>query len=1034
MDFFNNKKPVLFLTLVLLPLLFVYLLTVIPLSSVKVPEIRQGILDLSDWDFEQDGIVPLDGEWEFYWNQLLTYQDFHNGTNPRKSYVTVPNLWNYYTIDGLHPPGYGYGTYRLKIKTAAADPQQAVKMTTIFTAYKLMVNNAVVAENGIVGTDAQSSSPEFKPQIAIFKTDTTEFEIIVQVANFTYARGGLCHSIYLGTAPQIAAWHEKNRQIDIFLLGAISITALYHAAFFLLRRRVSNLAELYFILIMLIFAIIIAFQDECTILSIFPSLRFDWIIFFQYAARYWGAAAFALFMHELYPEECSRRVRNLLVSISAFCTLVTLVTPVGFYTKFAVLLELLLGAVALYYTYTAWRAVTRKRTGAVLLFGTIVFSIGAFIFDTSYFWNIHNQKHIAVFPFISFILIFVQSFILSQRFSAAFTKSEALSKKLLSLDKIKDAFLANTSHELRTPLHGMISVTQSVLEDAADTLPQKYQQNLALVVSSGQRLANLINDILDYEKLKHGDISLHKEAIDIRQVIPATLEVSKYLAFSKPVTLSHNLPADLPLIEADENRLIQIIYNLLGNAIKFTEQGTITISARQNGKLVEISVTDTGIGIPPDKIADIFKPFEQLESISGGQYGGTGLGLSITKYLVEIHGGSIWATSEPGQGSTLTFSMPVSHAQPKAGQPLPILSGKTGTQPLFDQPAFFPQDGEFTILFVDDDSANLKFLLDIAAAEHYSAMAVTSGKEALEVLAQNKTIDLVILDIMLPVMSGYEVCRKLREDYSLFELPVLMMTAQHSEGSMLTGFAAGANDFLSKPLNTGELKARMKTLLQLKKSVGEAIHAEMAFLQAQIKPHFLYNALNTIMSFCWTDAEKAGQLLLALSDYLRGSFNFGNMNQFSTLEKELEFVDSYLAIEKSRFEEKLHCQYHINVPPGSVKIPTLVIQPLVENAIKHGLLPKKEGGTVVISAARRHSGVVITIQDDGVGIPQDQLDSLLTGPTGKSVGLININRRLKRLYGHGLEIVSNLNNGTSVSITIPDERKELQHAKNGTRR
>jgi signal transduction histidine kinase len=1027
MKFLTNKKPVLFLTLVLLPLLFVYLLTVISLSSVKVPKIRQGVLDLSDWNFEQDGVVPLDGEWEFYWNQILTYQDFLSGTNLRKSYVTVPSMWNYYTIDGFNPPGYGYGTYRLKIKTAAADPQKAIKMTTIFTAYKIMVNNAVVAENGIVGTDAQSYSPEFKPQIAVFKTDAAEFEVIVQVANFTYARGGLCYSIYLGTAPQIAAWHEKNRQIDVFLLGAISITILYHAAFYLLRRRYNNLAELYFILIMLIFAGIIAFEDECIILSILPTLSFDWIIFFEYATRYWGAAAFALFMHELYPAECSRRVRNLLVAIAAFCTLVSLVTSVGFYTKFAILLELLLGAVALYYTYVAWLAVTRKRTGAVLLFGTIVFAIGAFIFDTTYLWNIHNKKHIAVFPLISFILIFVQSFILSQRFSASFAKIEALSKKLLSLDKIKDAFLANTSHELRTPLHGMISVTQSVLEDAADTLPQKCQENLSLVVSSGQRLANLINDILDYEKLKQGDISLHKEAIDIRQVIPATLEVSKYLVFSKPITLTSNLHGDLPLIEADENRLIQIIYNLLGNAIKFTEQGTITISAVQNKNMVEISVIDTGIGIPPDKIPDIFKSFEQLETISGGQYSGTGLGLSITKYLAEIHGGSIWATSELGQGSTLTFSMPVSHAQPKAGQPLPILSGKTGTQPprpRLETPAFFPQDGEFTILFVDDDFANLQFLLNIAAAEHYSALAVASGKEALEILAQNKTIDLVILDIMLPVMSGYEVCRKLREDYSLFELPVLMMTAQHSADSMLTGFAAGANDFLSKPLNPNELKARMKTLLQLKKSVSQAIQAEMAFLQAQIKPHFLYNALNTIMSFCWTDAEKAGQLLLALSEYLRGSFNFGNVNQFSTLEKELEFVDSYLAIEKSRFEEKLSCQYHITVLPGSVRIPTLVIQPLVENAIKHGILPKKGGGNVVISATRQHSAVVITIQDDGVGIPQDKLDSLLAGPTGKSVGLTNINRRLKRLYGHGLEIVSKINSGTIVSITIPDERRE----------
>ncbi|MBP2655194.1 MAG: response regulator [Firmicutes bacterium] len=1030
MNYFANKKPVLFLTLVLLPLFFVYLLSILPSSTAQAPKARQGVLDLSGWDFEKNGIVPLDGEWEFYWNQLLTYQDFHNGASFRKSYETVPSMWNYYTIDGASPPGYGYATYRLKIKIAATnpDPLKGLKLTTMSTAYKLMVDDTVVAENGVVGTDAQSFSPEYKPQMTIFKTDANEFEVIVQIANYTYARGGLCYSIYLGNALQTAAWHEKNRQTDIFLLGAISIMALYHAAIFLLQRRYNYRAELYFVLIMLLFAILIAFRGECVILSIFPALSFHWMIFFEYATLYWASAALSLFMYELYPEECSQLVRNILVAISALFALISLLTPISFYTNFTLLIELHLVAVALYYTYVAWIAATRKRTGAALLFSTIIFSIAAFILDALYHWNIYNNKHGVIFPLISFIFIFVQSFILSQRFSASFDKVEALSQKLLSLDKVKDAFLANTSHELRTPLHGMISIIQSILENAADTLQPNHKKNLALIVSSGQRLANLINDILDYEKLKHGDISLHKQAIDIRQVIPAALEVSRYLAFSKPIALNGNLPADLPLIEADENRFTQIIYNLLGNAIKFTEQGSITISAVQNENMVEISVTDTGIGIPPDKLTDIFKSFAQLETSPGGQYGGTGLGLSITKYLVEIHGGSIWAASEPGKGSILTFSMPVSHTQPKTAQPLPILSINPVAHfplPLLKTPAFFPQNSEFTILLVDDDAANLQSLINIAAAEHYSAIAVASGKEALEVLAQNKTIDLVILDIMLPVMSGYEVCRKLREDYSLFELPVLMMTAQHSAASLLTGFAAGANDFLSKPFDINELKARMKTLLQLKKSVSQTIQAETAFLQAQIKPHFLYNALNTILSFCWTDAEKAGQLLLALSDYLRGSFNFSNMDQFSTLEKELEFVDSYLVIEKARFEEKLSCQYHINVPPGSVMIPTLVIQPLVENAVKHGILPNKEGGNVVISVTRQHSNIVITIHDDGIGIPQDKLDNLLAGQIGKSVGLTNINRRLKRLYGHGLEIVSKVDAGTIVNITIPYERTDL---------
>ena len=691
-----------------------------------------------------------------------------------------------------------------------------------------------------------------------------------------------------------------------------------------------------------------------------------------------------------------------------------------FFTKFTPYLQNQLILVSLYYTYIAWLASIKNRVGAVLFFSTFIFSIGAFSLQVLKFWKVYSDRYAEVFVIVSLILIFVQTFILMQRFSASFSEVNVLSQKLFSLDKLKDDFIVNISHELRTPLHGMIAITESVLESTVGILPQKQKENLDLVVASGKRLSNIINDILDYEKLKHGDINLNIQSVDIQKIILTALEVSKYLVFPKPIALVSNLPECLPPIEADENRVNQIIFNLLENAIKFTEQGTISISAVQHNDMVEISVADTGIGIGHDKINDIFKSFEQLEVSLTEQYGSMGLGLSITKYLVEIHGGSIWAISEPSKGATFTFSMPSTNRkciEKKSGRYTSL------SQAIFKTPAVLKQSGEFNVLLVDDDYANLQSLINILTAENYSSIAVANGNEALEVLKQNKNIDLVILDIMLPNMSGYEVCRKIRENYSLFELPVLMMTAQNSANSMLPGFAAGCNDFLDKPFNSSELKARMKTLLQLKKSVSQMIQTEMAFLQAQIKPHFLYNALNTIMSFCWTDAEKAGQLLLALSSYLRGSFNFNNMNQFSPLEQELEFVESYITIEKARFEERLNFQYDIAIPLADIMIPNLVIQPIVENAIKHGILPKKEGGTIIISIKQEESYIWVEIKDDGVGISQEKLSQLLTSSQNKGVGVINVDRRLKRLYGHGIQITSEISAGTTVSIKIPEVRK-----------
>jgi two-component system sensor histidine kinase ChiS len=802
---------------------------------------------------------------------------------------------------------------------------------------------------------------------------------------------------------------------------------MYHLSVFLLQRRYSYRAELYFVWLMVLFVLRVVCGGEYLILGIVPSTAVNWLVFVEYATVYWAPAALSLFMRELFPEECDPRAANGIIAVSGLLTLITLATPIGFYTRYTLFIQCLLVLLTLYYVWAAWLAAVRRRIGAALLFSTIIFSIGAFVLEALYHWNRYNSKYEGVFPVVSFVYIFVQSFILAQRSSAAFAEVETLSQKLIAFDKLKDEFVANTSHELRTPLHGMINITESVLQSAATGLSARDQENLSLVVASGKRLANLINDILDYEKLKYGDIKLNRRKTDLGQVVARVLEVSQYLTAAKPIALTSRIPRNLPAIDADEDRLTQIIYNLVGNAAKFTESGTITVAAVRKDDMVEISVADTGIGIPADKLDTIFKSFEQLDTSLSGQAGGTGLGLSISKYLVESHGGTIRVQSAPGKGSTFTFSMPVSNTVPLRSEPIRDRELEVDYTPrdsfAAKAAALSPSNSDFTVLLVDDDYVNLRALSNIVAAENYGAIAVSGGPAALEALARNKHIDLVILDVMLPEMSGYEVCRQIRKEYSLSELPVLLMTAQNSAASLLTGFAAGANDFLSKPFDSSELKARMKTLLHLKRSVNQAIQAELAFLQAQIKPHFLYNALNTIIAFCWTDPEKAGHLLLSLSDYLRGSINFNSTEQFIPLQQELELVQSYLTIEKARFEEKLNCRYLLDVTPD-VLVPTLILQPIVENAVKHGILPKEDGGTVTISIQPDDPYIRITIEDDGIGIPPEKLSRLLEAPSDQSVGLTNINRRLKRLYGYGLAISSRINGGTTVNIKIPVQRKE----------
>lgn len=394
-----------------------------------------------------------------------------------------------------------------------------------------------------------------------------------------------------------------------------------------------------------------------------------------------------------------------------------------------------------------------------------------------------------------------------------------VSERLRRVDQLKDDFLANVSHELRTPLHGIIGITESLF-DRTDVPVQELHHNYAMIISSGRRLASLVNDILDFSKLKQRDITLQRKPVDIRTLTDVIVTVCQPLLAGKPVALTNAIRSDTPPVDGDENRVQQILYNLVGNAMKFTEQGEITIrSEQQHGKWVAISVTDTGVGIPPDKREMIFTSFEQADTSISRTYGGTGLGLSVTKHLVELHGGTIRVESEVGHGSTFTFTLPIAEGtpelvtiQPELAKVQDVTSEASG---MVRQHSNAGPSQAFSILVVDDEPINQQVFANHLAAGNYTITHALNGEEALQALDQKGKFDLVLLDIMMPRMSGYEVCQKIRATYPRNELPVIMVTAKNQVSDLVEGFTSGANDYLAKPFSKDELLARIRTHLDL---------------------------------------------------------------------------------------------------------------------------------------------------------------------------------------------------------------------------
>jgi signal transduction histidine kinase len=737
-----------------------------------------------------------------------------------------------------------------------------------------------------------------------------------------------------------------------------------------------------------------------------------------------GLPVLIMLIRTLYPDETPGwLVRFAQISGLVFA-IITIFTPDGINSYLLLPYEITAVLIAFGSLFIICRAMIRKRDWAYIM----IFATGAFflIVLNEVLTDTGLIQSPMILPIGGFALPCALAFILARRFSKSFTTIEVLSERLLFLDRLKDEFLANTSHELRTPLNGIVGMAESMIEGAAGKLDEKQAYHLSMIASSGKRLAILVNDILDFSKLKDNEIVLQKKPVDIRQVVEIVLALSEPLARARSLVLSNRLEEDLPLVDADENRVQQILHNIIGNAIKFTESGYIEISAIVKAHFLEISVSDTGIGIPEDKIGAIFNPFVQQDGSISREHGGTGLGLSITQRLVELHGGAISVESKTGNGSIFTFTLPVSIQSEKTERKVrdaKVLKIHHDRAP--DQPKP-PAPGIYRILVVDDEPVNRQVMINYLSLEHYSVETASNGEEALQLISggKNEGFDLAILDIMMPRMSGYQLCRRLREKYSLIELPILILTARDQSGDIIAGFESGANDYLSKPFDKRELLARVNMLLNLKRSgVQEKMlrQAELNALQAQIKPHFLLNTLNTIIYFCRTNPAKAGELLTELGIYLRSCFDFRNSGELVPLENELEIVRSYLAIAQSRFNDIIKISYDIE-PNLDCRVPSFMLQPIVENALKHGLLPKKEGGVIRISARKEPGFLVLSVADDGVGMTEYKIRNLLNGnERHEGVGINNVNLRLKSIYGRSLEIKSRPGIGTTVTIQIPLE-------------
>lgn len=800
-------------------------------SGRTVPRARQGVLDLSRQDFGAGHSVPLEGEWGARWNRLLSPGGIPEGSLPDTVFA-FPGYWNDARHGGRAIGAFACGTFTLEILLPDTLRHLAIEIPDVLTAGRLYANGELIAESGRVGTSREGTVARAVNHMSPFVATPVRgrLEIVYQIANFESDQGGMSYVPRIGTLQAISREDSLRSGKEIFLIGVLLLLGVYHLLLLAMRRDDRTLLPLALVCLLWAFRFFVEQgSGHRLITGLWPDLPFSLVARLEVIPFYLDFAVSLHFFCNYFPGLVRRGILRLYYAIAFSLTAVVVLTPPWIFGRLLPFGEVF-GVVSV--AYVGWvflRAIRERREGSILLaVGCAAFSLcgindmlsASGILFTGYFldWG-------------AFILACCNSLVVARRYSRAFLSLSAYSEELRRIDRIKDDFLANTSHELRTPLHGIVGMSESILSGAGNDLPETVRGDVRTIAGSAKRLTNLVNDILDFSKLRHGDIALEKRPLELGSAVSAVVVHFRPTIDRKGISLRSDLPSDLPRVLADEDRLVQILFNLVGNAVKFTDEGEVVVTARAVDGMVEVGVRDSGVGIAPGDRDRIFEAFEQG---SAAGRGGTGLGLSITRRLVELHGGTLSVDSVPGRGSEFSFTLLVADAEAEAPPSSPVdgparlqrLAGEAPQEVSAIAHAEPVRGGGAVILAVDDEPVNLRILRNHLGARGYAVVCAEDGNDILDRIEREKPA-LVLLDVMMPGRDGFEVCTEIRTRHSASELPVLFVTARNRMEDLVRGYAVGGNDYILKPFLREELLVRVDQHLRQRKAYGNLLEESL---------------------------------------------------------------------------------------------------------------------------------------------------------------------------------------------------------------
>ena len=979
-------------------------------QNKNLPKINDGFMDLSNWNYDEENSIVLSGKWNFYWKKLI----YDDKNYPKDASVNVPNYWNNININGSKLSGKGFATYRLRIKAKKGE-NFYLNIPPQNTAYRLIISGQEIAHTGRVSENASTAVPEYKTLSANFTAPSEEFYINLQVSNYTAWYGGFKNFITIGSQERITQITQINTLTRYLTSGIVLTLVLFFLIIFFTANRDKSF--LYISLSGISIIIEIFFGYEYEIKNFFPSMTFHFLLAVYYIGFYWLLTPLLLFLSSNFKKRYIKFISHIFAAIAIIFTVLTVILPLNIFCGFTRIYSFLLLSHIIFIIFILFKEFSSgNNTIFPMLVSSILFLL-ATINDLLLAYKIYRIIGINLVPIAILIFLFSVVFVIARQYIRNYNKNKELLDEIIYLDTVKDEFLVNITKELRTPVNSIIVATEKFKASTYKHIESPPElKTIEQIHSNSLRVLDMLNNIMIYSKLQYGGLKFNKGAFSISTLLKGIVSEYSYSIGTDIIYTPLENSNGTLLVYADRSWISRVIYNLFNICLRHTENGNnILVKTKVEHKKVYIHIYFSGM------------PLETMELIQrhfiDGKKNSTmpdnlGVSVYIIKYIIENHN-NIVSIEPTYSGYKFIFTLDIVDEKLLTGNNTSSFEDLSKNNVVTSGISFTADGANKTAVIIASDIPNIRAISEALSQIGFSAKGFIIAKKALNYIENEKDIDIVIVEAAMPDISGFEICSCLREKYTLLELPIVIITSRNQSESVIQSFKAGANDCVFEPYDIVELRSRINTLYSLKQAVSMSIENEMAFLQAQIKPHFLFNVLNTITAYCYIDPEASAKLIENLSMYLRYSFDFDPSKKEFLLCDEIEFTQNYLDIEKARFEDLIDYEFDIE-DADNIYVPPFIIQPLVENAVKHGILKKPDGGKILISGNLQENKYIIKIQDDGIGMEKSKLDAVISGKIadGTGTGLKNIRKRLNHTYNTDLLIESIPGRGTKVTLIL----------------